>query len=254
MESASLHGIRAIFFDFMGTCLDWHQNICRTFPRRLDLKMRSDLAIAWRESFFEDIQTRFKQGLPPEDVDATHARLLKVLLEDGFAHVDLSPQEQEQAVRAWHHMTAWPDLPPALSRLREEYEVFVLANGTTRLQLDLARSSGLMYDMLFSSQLLGSTKPDPEMYKKAISLVRVEPQEALMVAAHAYDLRAAQKVGMKTVYVRRWTEDTMEDMPQVRRDFDLFIGGRSPDLEGTTQADGSLTELADVLCGKLSDD
>ncbi len=34
----------------------------------------------------------------------------------------------------------------------------VLANGTTRLQLDIAKSSGLPFHALFSSQLLGLTK------------------------------------------------------------------------------------------------
>ncbi len=253
MESASFHGIRAVFFDFMGTCLDWYTNTIQTLPNRIDLKTRSNLAIAWRELFFEDIRTRFEQGLPQEDIDSTHARLLKALLENKFADVCLSLREQDQAVRAWHHMTAWPDVPPALSRLREEYEVFVLANGTTRLQLDLARSSDLRFDMLLSSELLRVTKPDPEMYKKALILVGVEAQESLMVAAHAYDLRAAKKVGMQTVYIRRWTEDTMEDMAQVQKDVNMFIGGVVPGSEDTEPADGQLTDLADILCGRAKD-
>lgn len=43
------------------------------------------------------------------------------------------------------------------------------------------------------------------MYKKAMALVGVALEESLMVAAHAYDLRAPghrEKVGMQTVYVR----------------------------------------------------
>ena len=254
MGSASLEGIRAIFFDFMGTCLDWHRTIVDAFPVGVDLKTRSDLAIAWRESFFEDIHDRFERGLPQEDIDVTHARLLKTLLEKQYSEVNLSSEEQNLAVRAWHRMTAWPDVPPALTRLREKYEVFVLANGTTRLQLDLSRSSGLTYDMLFSSQLLNLTKPDPEIYKKAMRLVGVGAHESLMVAAHAYDLRAAKKVGMKTVYIRRWTEDTKEDMAQVRRDVDMFVGKTDPDAREIRGQDGQLTEWTDLLCGKSTDE
>lgn len=62
-----------------------------------------------------------------------------------------------------------------------------------------------------------------------------------MVAAHAYDLRAAKKVyvrpacvyvlktdsvassGMKTVYIHGLTEDPDEDMNALRSDFDVFI-------------------------------
>jgi len=32
------------------------------------------------------------------------------------------------------------------------------------------------------------------MYTKALELLKVAPSEAMMVAAHAYDLRAAKKV------------------------------------------------------------
>ena len=70
----------------------------------------------------------------------------------------------------------------------------MLANGTARLQIDITKSSGLDFDMLLSSELLGLTKPDPAIYRKAIELLGHEPEECLMVAAHAYDLRASKKV------------------------------------------------------------
>jgi len=108
---------------------------------------------------------------------------------------------------------------PALKALHNAgLELFVLANSTTRLQLDLVGSAGLwgMYDMLFSSQLLGVYKPTPEAYLQALELVGCGPEEAVMVACHAYGLRAARAVGMKTVYGRRWTDDIDEDMNAVK--------------------------------------
>jgi HAD superfamily hydrolase (TIGR01493 family) len=73
-------------------------------------------------------------------------------------------------------------------------ESIVLANGTARLQIDVTKSAGLDFDMLLSSELLGLTKPDPAIYRKAIELLGHKPEECLMVAAHAYDLEAAKKV------------------------------------------------------------
>ena len=70
----------------------------------------------------------------------------------------------------------------------------MLANGTARLQIDITKSSGLDFDMLLSSELLGLTKPDPAIYHKAVELLGHKPEECLMVAAHAYDLEAAKKV------------------------------------------------------------
>lgn len=241
MADPSLQGITAIFFDFMGTCLDWHTGVVASFPERIPLLTRKQLSLAWRESFFADIHARFQEGLPPEDIDRTHARLLAQLLEHQFRELSLSEAEQAAAVRSWHTMRAWPDVSPALQRLRAKYEVYVLANGTTRLQVDLARSSNLQFDMLFSSQLLGLTKPDPDFYLRALDLVAARPHQVLMVAAHAYDLRAAKALGFNTVYIHRETEDLSESMDQVKRDVHFFVQGR----DGSTSC--GLAQVAALL-------
>ena len=46
-----------------------------------------------------------------------------------------------------------------------------------------------------------------------------------MVAAHAYDLRAARKVGMSTAYIQRSTEDLDEDIGIIRGEVDYFCDG-----------------------------
>lgn len=218
--------IKAVFLDFMGTCLDWHSSVVRALPAQLSEETRSALALEWRQAFFDDIRSR-PPGETPEDIDVVHERLLRRLLGES-SHADVASAFSSDdgidsaihtAVQAWHQMDAWPDVRVGLERVRELLpggcEVFVLANGTTRLQLDLVRSSGLasVVDMLFSSQLLGVAKPTPEIYRRALDLVgigRDHPQQAVMVAAHAYDLRAAKAVGLRTVYIRRWTDDQDE--------------------------------------------
>jgi len=141
----------------------------------------------------------------------------------------------------WHSQLGWADALPALRRLGEKFFIVVLANGTTRLQLDITKSSGLPFDMLFSSQLLGHTKPDPAIYNKAMELMQLRPDECVMVAAHAYDLRAAKQVGLGTVYIQRVTEDLDENMAKVSGEVDLFI-------EGTQGVEScGLGELADLL-------
>jgi 2-haloalkanoic acid dehalogenase type II len=170
----------------------------------------------------------------------THRRVLDRLLHG----IPWSEAQKQTAVRSWHSMCAWPDVAPALKRLKGKVQVFVLANRTTKLQLDLMRSSGLAFDMLFSSQLLGLTRPDPRVYEKAIELVgggELEAEECLMVAAHVYDLRAAKELGMKTVYVERWTEDAEDDMELAKREFDGFMNGK---VEGEI---GGLARMADSL-------
>lgn len=262
--------VKAVFFDFMGTCLDWHSSVVRGLPQAIPEPVRSAMALDWRQAFFDELQYRSFQGMPPQDIDVTHRRTLLRVLEgevykdhayrffrQGCSHGDEDRSAGDDtnnsefcctgpafqvAVGSWHSMAAWPDVLPALRALREkdpELELFVLANGTTRLQLDLARSSGLgeVFDMLFSSQLLGVYKPAAKSYGRALKLVGVEPDSAVMVAAHAYDTRAARALGFRTVYVYRWTDDRRESMEAVKRENDCFLGeGGMRDLVGAIES------------------
>ncbi|KAF3396479.1 hypothetical protein F1880_006741 [Penicillium rolfsii] len=218
--------IKAVFFDFMGTCLDWHSSVVEAFPRATDKQTASKLALEWRKQYFIANNQRYLQGLAPEDIDITLARVLDAVLEqfhDVSSHLDTDAKKR--LVAAWHSQPAWPEVQQAIRSIREDHglEVFVHANGTTRLQLDLTRSSGLTFNMLFSSQLLGVYKPGPEAYQKALQLVKLQPEEVVLVAAHAYDLRGAQNVGLRTIYIHRWTDDIDEDMKKVKTEFDFYL-------------------------------
>ncbi|KAK3386200.1 HAD-like domain-containing protein [Podospora didyma] len=220
--------IKAVFFDFMGTCLDWHRSVVRSSPPSVPRDEASKLALEWRRQYFISNSNRLAQKLHPEDIDTTLARTLDLVLDqfpDQKRHFD--DDAKERLVEAWHAQEAWPEVQEAIRSIREDLglEVFVHANGTTRLQLDITRSSRLSFDMLFSSQLLGVYKPSPDAYKKALEYVKLGSDEVVMVAAHAYDLRGAQKCGMKTIYIHRWTDDVDEDMENVKTEFDIFLEG-----------------------------
>lgn len=231
---------KALIFDLMGTCLDWHSSITPVLQQALNETAHnshtpppsdqevSNLALSWREGFFAEIHARFQAGEPQEDIDATHRRVLQRLLAEPkwSAYGSMGAERLGQCVQAWHTQQAWPDFVTALPKLRREFDVVVLANGTTRLQLDITKSSGLSFDMLFSSELLGLTKPDPGIYLRALELLRRQPSECLMVAAHAYDLRAAKGVGMRTCYLRRWTEDSGEEFGVVERENEWYVDCR----------------------------
>ena len=218
--------IKAVFFDFVGTCVDWHTSAVEAMPPSLTSSDASQLAIDWRLRYFFENAQLLAQGLPPEDIDTTLLRALGAVLDrnpNHQAHFDHAAKQK--LVKSWHSQAAWPDVPRAIRTLREDLglDVLVHANGTPRLQMDLCRSSGLSFSMLFSSLLLGVYKPDPRAYQKGLELVQLGPDEVVMVAAHAYDLRGAQKCGMRTIYVHRWTDDTDEDMEKVKGEFDVFL-------------------------------
>jgi 2-haloalkanoic acid dehalogenase type II len=220
--------IKAVFFDFMGTCLDWHSSVVQSLPSAIPEAEASKFALKWRRQYFISNSERLAQKLEPEDIDDTLTRVLDSILDQSPDYKSyFDAQVKERLINAWHAQPAWPEVKEAIDTIRNDLglEVFVHANGTTRLQLDLTRFSGLNFNMLFSSQLLGTYKPDPEAYNKALRLVKLRPEEVVLVAAHAYDLRGAQNVGIKTIYIHRWTDDVDEDMDQVRGEFGAFLEG-----------------------------
>ncbi|KAF2713925.1 (S)-2-haloacid dehalogenase IVA [Pleomassaria siparia CBS 279.74] len=208
---------RAIFFDLMGTCCDWLSSLLpllKSCPAHSSIDAK-EVALAWRAGFFDEIHKRYTRGDPAEDINITHRRVLDRILDMKGIGEDLWSEDiRERLVQQWHMQMPWSDVIPALTKLREDKDttwlLVVLANGTTRLQLDIAASSAIPFHTLFSSELLGLTKPDPAIYRKAMDLVRLPPLACIMLASHLYDLEAAKGVGMRTIYVHRDTEDVGE--------------------------------------------
>lgn len=96
--------IKALIFDLMGTCLDWHSTVSPILKEAVspsnDIGSRSPNALVWRHMFFNEIHSRFEAGLPPEDIDETHRRTLLALLRSGGW--TLEADNVETCVRAWH--------------------------------------------------------------------------------------------------------------------------------------------------------
>jgi 2-haloacid dehalogenase len=71
------------------------------------------------------------------------------------------------------------------------------------LLVDMAKWGGLPWDFVFSAELFGHYKPDPQTYLGAVELLSLAPAEAMVVAAHNDDLMAAGDLGLATAFVPR---------------------------------------------------
>ena len=115
---------QALIFDLMGTVCDWNTVILsalsssRVVPG-LDLPK---LAADWRSGFFVEIHERFESGLPAEDIDVTHRRVLDRLLDErGVSVIEWDEETRQRLVAQWHYQVGWRDAQPALSRLRKKF-------------------------------------------------------------------------------------------------------------------------------------
>ena len=86
-----------------------------------------------------------------------------------------------------------------------------LSNASRSALLRLNAQAGLRWHQALSAETVLAYKPAPEVYQLAIDTAGCPPERVLMVAAHAWDLRGAQAIGMRTAYVQRPVGDPPTD-------------------------------------------
>ncbi|KAF8815931.1 HAD-like protein [Phlegmacium glaucopus] len=151
-------------------------------------------------------------GQGPSSVDVMHREILDNMLKsDDWCHIGALWDDSTREVLnlVWHRLEGWPDTVQGLSALKKQVIITTLSNGNVRLLIDMAKHSNLPWDMIFSTELFDTFKPNPKAYLQAIHHLSLPPSQCAMVAAHIKDLHAAASVGMKTIYVRRSGEDPM---------------------------------------------
>ena len=201
-----LRGVRALAFDVFGTVVDWRSSIVRE-GRALGARKGLDvdwaaLADRWRGGY-GPAMNRVRQGeLPWTKIDDLHRMILDELIPE-FGLESLSEPERVELNLVWHRLRPWPDAVAGLTRLRARYVLATLSNGNVALLVNMAKAAGLPWDAVLSAELARAYKPDPVVYRTAADLLGLAPEQVMMVAAHAGDLRASAGVGFRTAYVPR---------------------------------------------------
>ncbi len=124
--------------------------------------------------------------------------------------VDPDPSILQNILGAFSVLPAYQDVKPALQRLHHaECRAVLLTNGTRGNTEKLLQNNGLTawVDDVLSVDDLGVWKPQSQLYLKAASRHQCEPGNAVLVAAHAWDIHGAMAAGLKGVWVRRQDTD-----------------------------------------------
>jgi 2-haloacid dehalogenase len=160
------------------------------------------LAESWR-SLYMPSMNRVRSGeLPWTNFDRLHRLSLDQVLRD--MNIDgFDSAAREELTNAWEKLPPWPDALSGLTRLATRFTVSTLSNGNRAQQSGLMQFTGLPFQRLLSAEDFHHYKPDPEVYLGAAKLLRLEPGQVMMVAAHKGDLRAAQSNGLRAAFVER---------------------------------------------------
>ena len=230
--------LKAVTFDVFGTVVDWRTSIAREV-QSLAVKKQfvvdgERFADAWRK-LYQPSMKKVRDGKIPWTVldDLHRTNLLEVL--EAFGIDQLSEEEIEHLNRAWHRLDPWPDAVAGLQRLKQHYIIGTLSNGNVALIVNMAKFSGLPWDVVLGAEIARHYKPQPEAYLKSAEILGLEPRECMLVAAHNGDLAAAGRCGFQTAFVPRPTEYGSEQTTDLAAEYDCDLVA------------GDFIELAQIL-------
>jgi len=194
--------IDALVFDILGTLVDEPAGIRAAIRQATPDADADELVNQWL-GHVETEQRRIVAGdrpYAPSDV------------------LDREAAQTDALASAGRRMPPWPDTVEGLNKLAEHYPLIGLSNASRTTLLRMNAYAGLRWHQALSAEEAQSYKPDPAVYELAVELTKTKPERLLMVAAHAWDLRGAQSVGLRTAYVAR----PIGDPPSETDRFDFY--------------------------------
>lgn len=199
--------LKAICFDAVGTLFrltrsvgDHYANVGREVGLDLNAqKLERAFHTAWQE-----MPQRAAIDGPREDDDKGWWRELVDLVLDQVA-LSLSEFDRDNFFEiAYEHFAEagvwelYPEVPDVLEQLRPRFQLAVISNFDGRLRMILQHLGiSKFFANVFVSSEVGADKPDPEIYRRALNLMHLEPGEALHAGDDpARDWEAATAAGL----------------------------------------------------------
>ncbi|WP_208430637.1 haloacid dehalogenase type II [Methyloligella halotolerans] len=121
--------------------------------------------------------------------------------------VELTEEDAKTAIlEPLKSLPPHPDVRPGLEALKEQgYTLVSLTNSSNagvKAQLENAGLADL-FDRMLTVEDTKIYKPNLAVYEWALDRMGVEPEEAMMVAAHGWDIAGIKAAGMQGVFVAR---------------------------------------------------
>jgi 2-haloacid dehalogenase len=202
--------VRAAVFDAYGTLFDVASAAERA---RASLGERwQPLAELWRAKQLQYTWLRSLMGRHADfwrvTGDALDYAMESLKLDD--------PGLRTRLMETYERLGAYPEARPALEALRKAgLRIAILSNGTPRMLAAAAGAAGIapLLDDVLSVEAVGIYKPSPAVYRHALEVLRLWPNEILFVSANGWDAYAAKYCGMRVAWCNR-TDQPAERIPE----------------------------------------
>lgn len=197
--------VKVCMFDQYGTVVDMQGGltaIAEPFLRDKGWKGSANSFVTWwRRTHFENSMIDallHREHTPYREIG--HRAVAHVMDRAGIKH---TKEDVRYLVGEIEKLKPFPEVPPALEKLRKKYKLVVLSNGDPDMLETAKQYHKVSFDRVISVAEANSFKPHVATYTKAAQLLDLKPAQILFVANHAFDCIGAKSAGMKTAFIDR---------------------------------------------------
>lgn len=194
--------IKAVLFDLDGTLLDRDTSLL-LFVRD-QYNRYSQFRVVDKDTFVQRFIELDNHGYVWKD-----KVYQQLIAEFSILEIDWEELLSDYVSGFQRHCIGFPNLMNMLSQLKNNgVKIALVSNGYGQFQYDNFKALGIshLFDEVLISEWEGLQKPDPAIFKRALSKLGVEAEDALFVGDHPEnDIRASCAVGFKTAWKRNNT-------------------------------------------------
>jgi 2-haloacid dehalogenase len=100
-----------------------------------------------------------------------------------------------------------PEVPKALARIRERYQVAIISNTADDLIAGTVREIGTPIDFVITAEQAHAYKPDHQLFLHAYATMGVTKDETVHVGMGQFtDLKVCREIGVRSVWIDRLGE------------------------------------------------
>ena len=196
-----------VFFDLDHTLWDFERNSALTFQRILhencvDVDLEDFLRVYIPINF--EFWKYYREGKISKE-DLRFQRLKKTFDRLGFevsnALINRLSEQYIQYLSTYNHL--FPNTIEILNYLRPKYNLHIITNGFHEVQHKKLRNSKIdtYFNQVINSEMAGVKKPDPVIFKLALSKANALPNTCMMIGdSLEADIIGAKGVGLHTLH------------------------------------------------------
>ena len=216
------HEIHAVLFDLDGTLLDRRRSF-ELFVRKQRERFVSSLGAVHSDRYVQTLVRLDRDGYGPREE----------LFTGLVSEFDLPPPLATDLLIDYRAgfpsaCVLFPDVAHTLSALRSAgLRLGLITNGSVSMQrrklecLSLSSS----FDTILISAAEGISKPDPEIFRRALERLEVDAAESVFVGDHPeVDIRGARSAGMRAIWRRDSTVSRVVEADATIDEVDDLLG------------------------------